>query len=376
MNKFQGRWLLLLHQIPPEPSYFRAKVLRRLNQLGTLPIKNSVYLLPARNETLEDLQWVRREIEEQGGEAWLFRTDAIAGLSDRAICDGFRSLRERDYRELAREGHKLLDELRAEATNGSSHDNALNSQANHENEWRKLKRRYEEVRRIDFFEAPGCEEMQTLIDTMDRLLHSPRRHPAAKTLIADLKGRTWVTRSGIMVDRIASAWLIRRFIDPAAQFMFVDPEEYTHKDTEIRFDMFDGEFTHEGDLCTFEVLLTKSGHSDPALRAVAKVVHDIDLKDGKYQRPEAAGIAPLIEGIALRHADDMRRLEEGAALFESLYTRFRSIHLLKAGGFKRPKGGPDSKSALSSPPEQHKAEGGRKAPGTSRIKRRSSRSKR
>src|SRR5437667_427431 len=120
MNKFQGRWLLLLHQIPPEPSYFRAKVLRRLNQLGALPIKNSAYLLPARDETLEDLQWVRREIEEQGGEAWLFRTDTIAGLSDQAIRDGFRSLRERDYQELAREGHKLVDELRAEETDRSS----------------------------------------------------------------------------------------------------------------------------------------------------------------------------------------------------------------------------------------------------------------
>jgi hypothetical protein len=376
MNKFQGHWLLLLHQIPPEPSYFRAKVLRRLNQLGALPIKNSAYLLPARDETLEDLQWVRREIEEQGGEAWLFRTDTIAGLSDQAIRDGFRSLRERDYRELAREGHKLVDELRAEETDGSSDENAPNSHANYENEWRKLKRRYEEVRRIDFFEAPGCEEMQTLMDTMDRLLHSPPRHPAAKTLIADLKGRTWVTRSGIMVDRIASAWLIRRFIDPAAQFMFVDPEEYTHKDTEIRFDMFDGEFTHEGDLCTLEVLLTKSGHNDPALQAVAEVVHDIDLKDGKYQRPEAAGISPLIEGIALRQADDMRRLEEGATLFESLYARFRSLHLPKVGGFKPPSGGLDSKSGLSSPPEQHKAEVSRKVSGKSKIKRRSSRSKR
>ena len=376
MNKFQGCWLLLLHQIPPDPSYFRAKVLRRLNQLGALPIKNSAYLLPARDETLEDLQWVHREIEEQGGEAWLFRTDTVAGLSDQAIRDGFRSLRERDYRELAREGHKLVDDLRAEKTKGSSDENAPNSHANYENEWRKLKRRYEEVRQIDFFEAPGREETQTLMDTMDHLLHSATRHPAAKTLIVDLRGRTWVTRTGIMVDRIASAWLIRRLIDPAAQFTFVDPEEYTHKDTEIRFDMFDGEFTHEGDLCTFEVLLIKSGHDDPALQAVAELVHDIDLKDGKYQRPEASGIAPLIEGIALRHADDMRRLEEGTVLFESLYARFRSVHLLKVGGFKRRKGGRDSRSALSSPPEQYKVKGSRKTPRKSKIKRRPSRSKR
>jgi hypothetical protein len=412
MIEFQGRWLLLLHQIPPQPSYFRAKVLRRINQLGALAIKNSAYLLPARDETLEDLQWVRREIEEQGGEAWLFRTDTIAGLSDQAICDGFRSLRDADYQELARAGHRLLDELRARGVAETSDEHLSNLQASCENDWRRLKRRYEEVRRIDFFEASGSAEMETLMIAIDRLLHSPPRHPAAKTLLADLKGRTWVTRSGIMVDRIASAWLIRRFLDPAAQFMFVRPEEHAHKDTEIRFDMFDGEFTHEGDLCTFEVLLAKSGNNDPALQAVAEVVHDIDLKDGKYQRPEVLGIAPLIEGIALRHTDDMRRLEEGATLFEALYVRFRSEHSEKVAGAKRLEENVDSKSRVNAPLhaastlyplprgeglgvkgqvqrsgthakitkslciDKPKAEGDRKIPGKSKIKRKSSRPKR
>ena len=305
------KWLLLLHQIPPKPAYFRAKVLRRLTQLGALAIKNSAYLLPVNDETFEDLQWVRREIEEQGGEAWLFRTEAVAGLSDNALCEAFQSLREPDYAELAAAAHKLLDAVRAGAKNHS------------ESEWRRLKRRYEEVRRVDFFGAPGRDEMETLMDTIDRILHAPKE-PAEQPALADLKGRTWVTRRGVKVDRIGSAWLIRRFIDPAAKFIFVDPQQYKHAPAEIRFDMFEGEFTHEGDLCTFEVLLKRSGNDDPALQAIAEVVHDIDLKETKYQRTETVGIAPLIEGIVLQHADDQHRLEVGATICDALYARYKA----------------------------------------------------
>src|SRR5262245_32002645 len=267
MEKEKGRWLLLLHQIPPQPAYFRAKVLRRLNQLGALPIKKSAYVLPATEATLEDFQWVRREIDEEGGEAWLFRSELIAGLTDQKLREAFRALRKADYDELVEGGRGLLEELRGQA--GKKRED-------YEPEWRKLKRRYEEVRRIDFFDAPGSKEMEVIMSSIDRILHAPEKEQKSKPGIKDLKGRTWVTRRGIKVDRIASAWLIRRFIDPAAKFIFVDPDNYTHSVQELRFDMFEGEFTHEGDQCTFEVLLHTSGLKDRALKAVAEVVHDID----------------------------------------------------------------------------------------------------
>jgi len=123
------------------------------------------------------------------------------------------------------------------------------------------------------------------------------------------------------VDRIASAWLIRRFIDPAARFRFVDPQSYQHSPQEIRFDMFEGEFTHDGDLCTFEVLLRRLALEDPALTPIAEMVHDIDLKDHKFERPETAGIDGLIQGIAARHTDDAQRIEEGSTVFDALYAR-------------------------------------------------------
>jgi hypothetical protein len=134
-----------------------------------------------------------------------------------------------------------------------------------------------------------------------------------------LRGRTWVTREGVHVDRIASAWLVRRFIDPEARFEFVPSTGGPRRPGEIRFDMYEAEFTHEGDWCTFEVLLERALLDDPALRAIGELVHDIDLKDGKFGREETAGIAGLIGGIVLAHQDDEQRVERGTAMLDDLY---------------------------------------------------------
>ena len=139
----------------------------------------------------------------------------------------------------------------------------------------------------------------------------------------EYRNRTWVTRSGVRVDRMASAWLIRKFIDPRARFKFVPAHGYQPQQGELRFDMFEGEFTHDGHLCTFEVLLDRFGLGDPALRVIAEIVHDIDVKDARYAREEAPGMARVVAGIAAAHADDEVRLERGAALFEDLYTLHR-----------------------------------------------------
>ena len=137
------------------------------------------------------------------------------------------------------------------------------------------------------------------------------------------QGATWVTRTGIHVDRMASAWLIRRFIDPKARFKFVSTKEYQHKKGELRFDMFEGEFTHEGDLCSFEVLLAQFGVDDPGLEPIAQIVHDIDLKDDKHARAEKAGIERLINSIAIAHGEDEVRLARARAVLDDLYEGFK-----------------------------------------------------
>jgi hypothetical protein len=305
-------WLLFLHQIPPQPAYFRARVMRRLNQLGAWPVKNSAYLLPLSDEALEDFEWLRAEVEQQGGDAWLFRSEAIGGVSDETIREAFRKLRTPDFAALAESARELLD-----------------APAVDQSQFRKLKRRSEELCRIDFFGAPGREQLEVLMTEIERTFTTPQQARvagSAPAYNAGYKARTWVTRKGVKVDRIGSAWLIRRFIDPDARFVFVDPENYRHREREIRFDMFEGEFTHQGDLCTFEVLVRLLGEGDAALSAVAEVVHDIDLKESKYQRPETAGISLLINGIGSLHADDLRRIQEGSIIFEALYAQMQTQH--------------------------------------------------
>jgi hypothetical protein len=151
-------------------------------------------------------------------------------------------------------------------------------------------------------------------------LMTSERTPAPA--VEKLTGRVWVTRIGVHVDRIGCAWLVRRFIDRTAAFKFVPPKGYTPEPNELRFDMFDAEFTHEGDRCSFEVLMTRAGLDDPALIAIAEIVHDIDLKDEKFGREEAPGIKTLINGICADTRDDDERLVRGAAIFDDLYAVF------------------------------------------------------
>jgi hypothetical protein len=159
----------------------------------------------------------------------------------------------------------------------------------------------------------GAEDMMAVLDLVDD-----------RGQLAMHPGRTWVTRQGVHVDRIACSWLIRRFIDSDAVIHFVAGKGYLPKAGELRFDMFEGEFTHEGDRCSFEVLLARSGISDPGLQAIAEIVHDIDLKDGKFKREEATGIARLIAGITMANKDDEQRITQGSPIFDNLYQSFRT----------------------------------------------------
>jgi hypothetical protein len=190
------------------------------------------------------------------------------------------------------------------------------------NQIARLRQRLSELSAIDFFGAPGREIAEGLVSGMEaRMKPSVESNETAKATLRseEYGGRTWVTRAGIKVDRMASAWLIRKFIDPQARFKFVPAKGYEPQKGELRFDMFEAEFTHEGDLCTFEVLVLRFGLDEPALRTIAEIVHDVDVKDAKYGREEAPGVGQVVAGIAAGHPDDETRLERGTALFDDLY---------------------------------------------------------
>lgn len=313
----QERWLLLIHQIPPKPNYFRVKIGRRLHRLGAVAIKNSVYVLPKSDQTQEDFQWVRREIVEGGGEATLCEARFIDGLTDDQVQASFQTARDADYAEIAEDAKALLKTLTESQADKERPPHA-------ETEFARLKRRLAEVVAIDFFGAPGREIVEGVLQGIEgRLRITKPSHLAVSDELSDLRERTWVTRKGVQTDRMASAWLIRRFIDPEAQFKFVPAKGYQPQPGELRFDMFEAEYTHEGDNCTFEVMLDRLGLDDPALRAIAEIIHDIDLKDEKFSRPEAIGLERLISGIALAHPADEARLSRSGDVFDDLHTYFK-----------------------------------------------------
>ena len=313
-NRSETRWMLLIHQIPPAPAYLRVKIGRHLARIGAVAIKNSVYALPRDEETQEDFQWVLREVVKGGGDASIVEARFIEGLSDQQVIALFQSAREADYRELS-------EQVRAASASFPKRGAITDApRADLAKQLARLRQRAAELAAIDFFGAPGREVVEGLLSGLEARMRTVEgTEPARGSLDrSEYRGRTWVTRTGIKVDRMASAWLIRKLIDPEARFKFVPAKGYRPEQGELRFDMFEAEFTHEGDLCTFEVLVQRFGLGDQ-LRAIAEIVHDIDVKDAKYGREEAPGIGQLVAGIAAAHPDDEARLARGAALFDDLY---------------------------------------------------------
>src|SRR5262245_32140759 len=309
-------WLLLIHQLPAKPAYLRVKIWRRLQGIGAIAVKNAVHALPMTEEGQEDFEWLLREIEEGGGEAFVCEARLIDGLSDEEIRTLFERARDADYAQVVKDARAVSKSLRPNAKTSARADARAQVV--------RLRKRLAEIVAIDFFGAIGRETAEEAIRTLEARLNedadvrgkdtaqSAARPPQA------LHNRTWVTRRGVYVDRIASAWLIRRFIDPQARFKFVSGKGYRPEEGELRFDMFEAEFTHEGDKCTFEVLLERGALKDPALRAIAEIIHDIDLKDNKFGRSEVAGIRTLIEGISVATDEDSERITRGSEVFNDL----------------------------------------------------------
>jgi hypothetical protein len=310
-----NRWLFLIHQLPLKPDYLRVKIRRRLQHVGAIALKNSVYVLPNREDTAEDFEWLLREIEAEGGSATLVEGFVLYGLSDAELEGLFNADRERDYAEIMDDAKRLGTPERAA---DSSADAPLSR------EGARLRARLEEVGKLDFFGAAGRGSAESAVNALNS-----RDTSAADTRISqarhDIKGKTWVTREGIFVDRMSSAWLIRRFIDRTAKFKFVAGRAYKPESGELRFDMYRAEFTHEGENCTFETLLKKFGlDSDPALVAIGEIVHDIDYKDDKYGRSQTPGVRTILRGLAESSPNDKIRLDASKPMFDGLYTELSS----------------------------------------------------
>jgi hypothetical protein len=320
----EGKWLLLIHQIPLKPAYFRVKIWRRLQGLGAVAIKNSVYVIPKNEETLEDFQWVLREIVQGGGEASICVANFIQGLTDEQVEALFQTARDADYAQIAEEARSLSDSmLMGRPATLDEDKSALEANL------ARLRKRLSSVTALDFFGAPGREPAEAVVGQLEARLKEAQeksqfdKSESEPSRLKNLRGRTWVTRKGVYVDRIVCAWLIKRFIDPEARFKLVSGKGYKPRTGELRFDMFEGEFTHEGDLCSFEVLIKQFFPEDEALAHIGKVIHDLDFKDAKFKKSETPGIGGLMAGLAAAHKSDEARIDRGKAIFDDLYEYFR-----------------------------------------------------
>jgi hypothetical protein len=303
--------LLLLVGVPPQPSSLRVRVWRRLRTMGAVPLKRSAYLLPDTPERYEDFQWLAQEIQREGGEATLIRVQQIENVSEADVLQLFHEPRDHDYRQLAARYRKLLQSLdqKSAAKNARVHD-----------ELAQLAKDHQRIRDIDFFDAPGGAEVRRLEEAIamrTRRPESARRDERPALDLSTLRRRRWVTRPRPHIDRIASAWLIKRFIDTEAEFVFAEPADFP-KDA-IPFDAPNVELSHQGEDCTFETLVKRARLRDRRLTRLAEIVHEADLRDGKYRHEEARGIDVAIRALLAASPDDQQVLAQGLALFEGLY---------------------------------------------------------
>ncbi len=299
-------WLLLLYGLPAKGNTARVNLWRKLKRYGAIQLKTSAYVLPDKPEHYERFQWLATEIKDAGGEATLIRVAQIEGMEDEQIIRMFHEVRMVEYKEVT-EACKaaIADAKRMDETELAA-------------EFGRQQRRFHEIKEVDYFRSPAADDAQMILRRFEKVLNPIARAATQPKLAAkDFQGRTWLTRPRPGIDRAGSAWLIRKFIDPKAKFVF-GSEPSIHPKA-LPFDMADVEFSHHGDDCTFETLVKRFGIRDSAVQKIAEMVHDADLEDGKFQRPECIGINAVLSGWARTKMSDAELLAKGIDCFEGLY---------------------------------------------------------
>jgi hypothetical protein len=307
-----ARWLVLLYQLPTRSSSARVRVWRRLQDIGAVQVRQSAYVLPNHEAAREDLEWVRSEVVGLGGAATLFVADAGDAAADAELVAACREARARDAAAVQRQAGRWVaraDRLQARQQPLTT---ALAREA------RALVGRWRALSAVTYFDAPGMTETEDIVQQIVQRSSGRRAGsaPAGAPALTPTayRGRTWVTRPRPGVDRMSTAWLIRTHIDPMAKFVFAE----TPPADAVPFDMYGVEFGHQGDRCSFEVVADRFGVRTPRVAWMGRVVHDIDLREARYNEPETAGVALMVEGLRRTHADDLTLLEHGIGLFESL----------------------------------------------------------
>jgi hypothetical protein len=306
-------WLVFSYSLPSKAqSSPRVALWRRLRRLGAITLTGGLHVLPAREEDLEAFQWLAEEVQQAKGEAVVMRVEQFEGLTDADLIERFRRARAEDYAALEAQASALDERPRARLK--SEERSRLRERLE------RLRRQHADIARIDFFDAP---EGSLIAAQLARIAQGLAAGEASSAVVAPAAihayhDRCWVTRPRPHVDRLACIWLIRRFINPAAVIRYANAPEAD----EVAFDMRDAAFSHVGNRCTFETMVTAFGLEEPSLHLMGEIVHEIDLRDGRYVHPETAVIDAVLKGWLLMGFSDQELEAHGVALFEGLYAAF------------------------------------------------------
>jgi hypothetical protein len=314
------KWLFLVHQVLTPNSKERVKVWRAIKKTGAVLYRNSVYILPYSKERLEDFQWVCQQINDSHGEASIFISSAENQKEDALMLTAFRKVRDEEYASLLKSAEQFRNRIQTRNRKALSSD----LRKRFEKEAKQLREAFDDIRSIDFFSDTPPKKLQQTLAEISKWLSAEveisKPAPIQPRSVKDYQKKIWTTREGIHIDRLCSAWLIRRFIDRLAKFVFA-PEKKLPAGA-IPFDVFGAEFSHHGEDCTFETLMKAFRIQDRALQQIAEIIHDIDLKDHKFGRVEAGGLDLVIRSLGDFIHDDHRFLEVGSSILDGLYQFF------------------------------------------------------
>jgi len=296
-------WLLLLVRLPATHSAERVAIWRKLKKSGAIQIQTSTYILPDDPARYETFQWLTQHIRDTGGDATLVRVSEIEGLSNERLIELFNAARAKEYASL----REMLRPLTARSTRTSNSDGRLD----------RIRKQFRDIRETDFFNSPKAKDLEMVLGRLDKT--QPKAQPKLER--RDFCGKVWLTRPRPEIDRVGSAWLIRKFIDPKAKFVFGNKRGPNRR--VLTFDMLEGDFSHDGDNCTFETLLRRFAIQDKTACKIAEMVHDADLGDDKFQRTECIGIDRVLKGWAKEGLSDQEILRRGFECFDALHVFLR-----------------------------------------------------
>lgn len=321
-NRGQG-WLLFFYSVPSKPVSNRMKIWRKLLKAGAVQLKGAVYIMPFNDENYEFLQWLVSEIAGMKGEGAFVKIEKVDTMKDEEIVTLFDRQRANDYKVIQKELEDI--ERRTSSIQKGTKTQSIKTISK---QFSKLLKDFEGIKKIDFFLSKEGRTLDRKIKSVKTeikdLSGAETKKQSPKEIITkaidSYQGKKWVTRKKPFIDRMASAWLIRKFIDKKASFDFIDENDVqTLNKGTIAFDVRAGEFTHAGDLCTFEALIKSFGLKDKILKKMAEIVHNLDMKDEKYSAPEAKGLEDILSGIRKTAKNDTEALEKGMSVFEMLY---------------------------------------------------------